>query len=315
LQGCGAAEATRSSSASAGPLDGSDALAAALKQGATGDRRHRTEERRHFGKKVSSRSGDDVGDPKQGGLGRQATSSPRASSCGRALQLRREHAGLPDLIRKTTSLNHAGFDQSQDHRTATCGHLSHPAGGTTSRGNVAGQYIAKHSGQKVGGRPRQTTYGQGLPRDQENHERARRAESSMKASTRATGFLGGRAPRSRPAGADLVYWGGLHTEGGFIVRQMRRPRAMTTMRWLDRGAASPSRNCPPRPVPPEGTTEIRCPPAGRASLVAQYWRPESRIWRTIEAASVCTPPVDEWRRSLDLGDDRREILVALLMPS
>ena len=25
----------------------------------------------------------------------------------------------------------------------------------------------------------------------------------------------------KAAGADLVYWGGLHTEGGLIVRQMR----------------------------------------------------------------------------------------------
>src|SRR4029079_7364974 len=35
--------------------------------------------------------------------------------------------------------------------------------------------------------------------------------------------------RTRASGADLVYWGGLHTEGGLIVRQMRGAGVRATL--------------------------------------------------------------------------------------
>lgn len=42
----------------------------------------------------------------------------------------------------------------------------------------------------------------------------------MKASTSAT-RTSALVSKLKASGADLVYWGGLHTEGGLIVRQMR----------------------------------------------------------------------------------------------
>jgi branched-chain amino acid transport system substrate-binding protein len=37
----------------------------------------------------------------------------------------------------------------------------------------------------------------------------------------------------KEAGADVVYWGGLHTEGGLILRQMRDAGVMATMMGAD----------------------------------------------------------------------------------
>jgi branched-chain amino acid transport system substrate-binding protein len=91
------------------------------------------------------------------------------------------------------------------------------------QGAVAGAYILKHfKGKKVAVVHDKTTYGKGL------------ADETIKAMGK-----GGMKPvlyeginvgekdysalvsKIKQSGADLVYWGGLHTEGGLIVRQMR----------------------------------------------------------------------------------------------
>ncbi len=51
--------------------------------------------------------------------------------------------------------------------------------------------------------------------------RAASRKSSTKASTSARRTISALVSKIKASGADLVYWGGLHTEGGLIVRQMR----------------------------------------------------------------------------------------------
>jgi branched-chain amino acid transport system substrate-binding protein len=103
------------------------------------------------------------------------------------------------------------------------------------QGAVAGQYILKHfKGKKIAVVHDKTTYGKGV------------ADETVKAMEK-----GGMKPalyeginigekdfsalvsKIKQSGADLVYWGGLHTEGGLIVRQMRDQGLKTTLMGAD----------------------------------------------------------------------------------
>ena len=88
---------------------------------------------------------------------------------------------------------------------------------------MAGEYIVKHfKGKKIAIVHDKTTYGKGL------------ADETKKALTKGgmkevlyEGINTGEKDYSalvskiKQSGADLIYWGGLYTEGGLIVRQMR----------------------------------------------------------------------------------------------
>jgi len=91
------------------------------------------------------------------------------------------------------------------------------------QGAVAGEYIVKHfKGKKIAIVHDKTTYGKGL------------ADETKKALTKGgmkevlyegvnTGEkdFSALVSKIKSSGADLIYWGGLYTEGGLIVRQMR----------------------------------------------------------------------------------------------
>lgn len=91
------------------------------------------------------------------------------------------------------------------------------------QGAVAGAYILKaFKDKKVAIVHDKTTYGQGLA----DETRKAMAKGGMKevlyegVNTGEKDFSA-LVSKIKQAGADLVYWGGLHTEGGLIVRQMR----------------------------------------------------------------------------------------------
>ena len=91
------------------------------------------------------------------------------------------------------------------------------------QGEVAGKYIAdKFKGKKVAIVHDKTTYGQGLADETKKAMNA----GGMKEVLYEGVNIGEKdfsalVSKIKAAGADLVYWGGLHTEGGLIVRQMR----------------------------------------------------------------------------------------------
>src|SRR6476619_4401639 len=99
------------------------------------------------------------------------------------------------------------------------------------QGEVAGKYIVdKFKGKKVAIVHDKTTYGQGLA-DETKKAMAKGGMKEVLYEGVNTGEkdFSALVSKIKAAGADLVYWGGLHTEGGLIVRQMRDQGVKATL--------------------------------------------------------------------------------------
>lgn len=91
------------------------------------------------------------------------------------------------------------------------------------QGAVAGEYIAQNfRGKKIAIVHDKTTYGQGLADETRKAMRAKGiTEVLYEGINIGEKDFSALVSKIKAVGADLVYWGGLHTEGGLIVRQMR----------------------------------------------------------------------------------------------
>jgi branched-chain amino acid transport system substrate-binding protein len=91
------------------------------------------------------------------------------------------------------------------------------------QGAVAGEYIAKNfKDKKVAIVHDKTTYGQGLADETKKKINAEGIKEVLYEGVNAgEKDYSALVSKIKASGADLVYWGGLYTEGGLIVRQMR----------------------------------------------------------------------------------------------
>jgi branched-chain amino acid transport system substrate-binding protein len=91
------------------------------------------------------------------------------------------------------------------------------------QGAVAGDYIAQHfKEKKVAVVHDKTTYGQGLADEAKKTMNAKGVKEVLYEGINiGDKDFSALISKIKASGADLVYWGGLHTEGGLIVRQMR----------------------------------------------------------------------------------------------
>jgi branched-chain amino acid transport system substrate-binding protein len=91
------------------------------------------------------------------------------------------------------------------------------------QGAVAADYISKNfKGKKVAIIHDKTPYGQGLASETQKAVNAAGVKEVMFEGVNVgEKDFSALITRLKAAGVDLVYWGGLHTEGGLIVRQMR----------------------------------------------------------------------------------------------
>jgi branched-chain amino acid transport system substrate-binding protein len=174
------------------------------------------------GQKIALQFGDDVSDPKQGVsvANKFAADGVKfvvgAFNSGVTMPSSEVYQENGILAVTPASTNPQITERKMWNIFRTCGR-------DDQQGAVAGAYILKNmKGKKVAVVHDKTTYGKGL------------ADETIKAMEK-----GGMKPvlyeginvgekdfsalvsKIKSSGADLVYWGGLHTEGGLIVRQMR----------------------------------------------------------------------------------------------
>jgi branched-chain amino acid transport system substrate-binding protein len=175
-----------------------------------------------LGQKITISLGDDVSDPKQGVsvankfVGDGVKWVLGHFNSGVTMPASEVYAENGILMISPSATNPKITERGLWNVFRTCGR-------DDQQGSVAAEYIAKTlKGKKIAIVHDKTTYGQGL------------ADETRKGLTKAgvkdvlyEGVNAGEKDFSalisklKSTGADYLYWGGLHTEGGLIVRQMR----------------------------------------------------------------------------------------------
>jgi branched-chain amino acid transport system substrate-binding protein len=175
-----------------------------------------------LGQKLSVEYGDDVSDPKQGvsvankfvGDGVKFVVGHFNSGVTMPSSEVYQENGILEITPSST--NPQITERGMWNIFRTCGR-------DDQQGAVAGQYILKHfKGKKIAVVHDKTTYGKGLA----DETVKTLAKGTMKPVLYEGINIGEKdfsalVSKIKQSGADLVYWGGLHTEGGLIVRQMR----------------------------------------------------------------------------------------------
>jgi branched-chain amino acid transport system substrate-binding protein len=175
-----------------------------------------------MGQKIAMSYGDDVSDPKQGvsvankfvGDGIKFVVGHFNSGVTMPASEAYQENGVLEVTPSAT--NPKITERGMWNIFRTCGR-------DDQQGSLAGGWIIKNmKGKKIAIVHDKTTYGQGL---------ADEAKKAMnKGGVKEVLYEGinigekdfsALVSKIKASGADLVYWGGLHTEGGLIVRQMR----------------------------------------------------------------------------------------------
>lgn len=174
------------------------------------------------GQKITTAVGDDVGDPKQG-----VSIANKFSAEGVKFVVGHFNSGVTmpssevyqenGIVSITpASTNPRVTERNMWNVFRTCGR-------DDQQGAVAAAYILKHmKGKKIAVVHDKTTYGQGLA----DETRKAMNKGGIKEVLYEGINIGDKdfsalVSKIKASGADLVYWGGLHTEGGLLVRQMR----------------------------------------------------------------------------------------------
>src|SRR6266566_2273499 len=175
-----------------------------------------------LGKKLTVEFGDDVSDPKQG-----VSVANNFAADGVKFVIGHYNSGVTipssEVYQENGVLQITPASTNPTVTERKMWNIFRVCGRDDQQGLVAGEYIVKHfKGKKIAVVHDKTTYGKGL------------ADETRKAINKSgikevlyEGVNTGEKDYSalvskiKQSGADLIYWGGLYTEGGLIVRQMR----------------------------------------------------------------------------------------------
>ncbi len=206
-----------------GPITGSNAaFGAQLKQGGEQAFADINDGGGILGRKITWSVGDDVGDPKQG-----VSVANKFAGDGAKFIIGHFNSGV--TIPTSEVYQESGILQitpaSTNPKVTERGmwNIFRTCGRDDQQGAVAGDYIAQHfKDKKVAVVHDKTTYGQGLADEAKKTMNAKGVKEVLYEGINiGDKDFSALVSKIKASGADLVYWGGLHTEGGLIVRQMR----------------------------------------------------------------------------------------------
>ena len=175
-----------------------------------------------MGQKIAIQFGDDVSDPKQG-----VSVANKFAADGVKLVVGHFNSGVTmpasqvyqenGMLEITPSATNPQITERKMWNVfRTCGR-------DDQQGAVAAAYILKHfKGKKIAITHDKTTYGKGLADETKKAlNKGGAKEVLYEGINIGEKDYSALVSKIKQSGADLVYWGGLHTEGGLIVRQMR----------------------------------------------------------------------------------------------
>ena len=187
-----------------------------------------------LGQKITTTLGDDVSDPKQGvsvankfvGDGVKFVVGPFNSGVTIPASEVYQENGILEITPSAT--NPKVTERGMWNIFRTCGR-------DDQQGAVAAAYILKNfKGKKIAIVHDKTTYGQGLAEEtKKGMNKGGLKEVLFEGINLGEKDFSALVSKIKAANADLVYWGGLHTEGGLIVRQMRDQGVKTVLMGAD----------------------------------------------------------------------------------
>jgi len=218
-----------------GPLTGPNAaFGAQLKNGADQAAQDINAAGGILGKRIELVFGDDVSDPKQG-------VSVANSFAGEAAKFVVGHfnsgVSIPssDVYAENGMLQITPASTNPTFTERNMWNVFRTCGRDDQQGTVAGNYIADQlKDKKIAIVHDKTTYGKGLADETKKAMNAKGVtEVLYEGINTGEKDFSALISKIKEAGADVVYWGGLHTEGGLILRQMRDAGVMATMMGAD----------------------------------------------------------------------------------
>jgi branched-chain amino acid transport system substrate-binding protein len=175
-----------------------------------------------LGQKITVEYGDDVSDPKQG-----VSVANKFAADGVKFVIGDYNSGVTipssEVYQENGILEITPASTNPTVTERKMWNIFRTCGRDDQQGAVAGAYIVKHfKGKKIAVIDDKTTYGKGLADETVKGM----AKGGMKPVLREGINTGEKdysalVSKIKQSGADLVYFGGLYTEGGLIVRQMR----------------------------------------------------------------------------------------------
>jgi branched-chain amino acid transport system substrate-binding protein len=175
-----------------------------------------------LGTKITVEYGDDVSDPKQG-----VSVANKFAADGVKFVIGHYNSGVTipssEVYQENGILQITPASTNPTVTERKMWNIFRVCGRDDQQGKVAGEYILKHfKGKKIAIVHDKTTYGKGLADEtKKTMNKGGMKEVLYEGVNTGEKDYSALVSKIKQSGAALIYWGGLYTEGGLIVRQMR----------------------------------------------------------------------------------------------